>query len=94
MHSITKTILFDIDQALKRFGRYNYFDKSPYEVMDVEACALRLIPESSETVAAILSELSTHSDEAETLAEYLSEELWERCEDRPEWLKEIERGID
>ena len=47
-----------IDAALKEFGRYTYFDKGAYEVMDIDAISNRLKTMTKDEILAVLTEVA------------------------------------
>lgn len=48
LHETTKQYITEIRAAIKEFGEYNYIDKSPREVMDINIKRFALLPEADQ----------------------------------------------
>ena len=59
--SITaKECIKRIDEALKEFGRYSYYDKGADEVMDIPDVVLELKGMTKDEILSVLTEVSKH----------------------------------
>jgi hypothetical protein len=46
MHTVTQAIINTIEEALKEFGRYSYYDKGADEVMENNTLLIRQLPQT------------------------------------------------
>lgn len=54
-----------IKEAIKKFGEYNYFDKGPDEVMDMNSIMSRMKDMNGEQILSLLEEIVTDEYGAE-----------------------------
>jgi len=59
-HEFSKKITEKIEEALKLFGEYNYYDKGPHEVMDVNPLVAEIEKLSDEELADVCIDLMNH----------------------------------
>jgi hypothetical protein len=85
MNKLTKECLSELGLALKRFGTYQYDDKGPHEVMDLEPLIAKFQKLSAAEAVEVLREIAESpkynnrgSILTETLLAYMEdwEELW------------------
>lgn len=55
-----KQIIKELDQSLKEFGEYNYYDKGVSDVVDVDSMTKRLKELEPPTIMNILKEVAAH----------------------------------
>ena len=65
-----------IDEAIREYGEYHFFDKGPYEVLDYDSLLNEMKSLSEEDSIKIINDLDDYGDgTGELLGEILSEDL-------------------
>lgn len=67
-----KEIISKLEEALRQFGEYSYYDKGPHEVMDTEAIAIELMSMPAKTAGEVLAGVGEHQHGEELARSLLS----------------------
>jgi hypothetical protein len=68
MKKFVNKITTALDEGLKRFGTYNYYDKGPDEIMDVRTLSAQLVVLSKEDITFVLNGVKNYGEHGEHLA--------------------------
>ncbi len=80
MNKLTKECLSELGLALKRFGTYQYDDKGPHEVMELEPLIAKFQELSAIKAAEVLLEIAA-SPKYDNRGSYLAQTLLSFMED-------------
>ena len=80
-----KYIIKKLEEALKRFGTYSYYDKGPHEVIDTMAIAAELKKLTAKEAGEILKEVGKH-ERGELLRDCLASDMDDVKDE--EWFEE------
>ncbi len=73
----------EVDNAIKKFGTYTYFDKGPYEVMDVGKIISLVINLDPKQISEVLNGLYASKDENHSyLSSFIVDYLGERMNEK------------